>query len=106
MEKCPACHHDVRTPFFFQLDAWRHLTCTRCTARLERKPLRSFLLAPLMPLLFALARKGRGFEVFALLYCAMTLFLVVLESFHPKLRLRNTPRAQPTVRLNINRPSH
>ena len=106
MQTCPACHHDVRTPFFLHLDGWTHLRCAQCKARLEMKPLRSFLLAPLMEPLFVLAREGRAFEVFAFLYCFATLFLVVLESFHPKLRLRNKPQSQPAVRLNINGPSH
>ena len=38
MAKCPACDHDVCTPFFFDLDGWSHLTCTQCKTRLEMKP--------------------------------------------------------------------
>jgi len=68
MAKCPACDHDVRTPFFLNMDAWRHLLCPHCKARLEMKPPRSFVLAPLMAPLFVLARQGRVLEVIAFVY--------------------------------------
>jgi hypothetical protein len=102
MAKCPACAHGVGTPFFFNLDGWTHLACPQCKVRLEMKPPRSFLLAPLMAPLFVLARQGRALEVLAFVYGAVTIVLVLWESFHPKLRLRNKPRPQPEVRLNIN----
>lgn len=57
--QCPACGHDVRTPFFLNLDGWAHLACPQCNARLEMKPLRSFVLGPLIAPLFVLA--GRAF---------------------------------------------
>jgi hypothetical protein len=106
MAKCPACNHDVRTPFFFNLDGWSHLACTQCKARLEMKPPRSFLLAPLMAPLFVLARQGHAFEVLAFVYLTVTVLLVLWESFHPKVRLRQKPRPQPEIRLNINGPSN
>ena len=105
MAKCPACNHDVRTPFFLKVDGWRHLTCTQCTARLEMKPPRSFLLAPLMGPLFVLARRGRVFEVIAFVYMFATIFLVLLENGHPKLQLRKRPLPKPAIRLNIDGPS-
>jgi hypothetical protein len=101
MAKCPACDRDVRTPFFLDLDGWRHLTCTQCKARLEMKPLRSFLLAPLMGPLFVLARRGTVFEVVAFVYMFATIFLVLLESGRPKLQLRKRPLPKPAIRLNI-----
>ena len=55
MATCPACAHDIQTPFFFNLDAWTHLACIQCKARLEMKAPRSFLMAPLMAPLFVLA---------------------------------------------------
>jgi hypothetical protein len=105
MAKCPACNHDVRTPFFLDVDGWRHLTCTQCKARLEMKPPRSFLLAPLIAPLFVLARRGPVFEVVAFVYMSATIFLVLLESGRQKLQLRKRPLPKPAIRLNIDGPS-
>jgi hypothetical protein len=105
MAKCPACDHDVRTPFFLNLDAWAHLTCAQCHVRLELKPPRYAVLAPLMAPLFVLARQGRIFEVIAFVYMFATIFLVLIESLHPRLRLRTKPVPKPEVRLRINGPS-
>ena len=102
MAKCPACDHDVRTPFFINLDGWRHLTCTQCKARLEMKPPRSFVLAPLMAPLFVLARQGRDFEVIAFVYMFATIFLLFLECLLPKLQLRKKALPKPDIRLNLN----
>lgn len=105
MAKCPACDHDVRTPFFLNMDAWRHLLCPHCKARLEMKPPRSFVLAPLMAPLFVLARQGRALEVIAFVYMFATIFLVILESARPKVQLRKKPLPEPTIRLDIDPPS-
>ena len=105
MAKCPACDHDVRTPLFLNMDAWRHLLCPHCKARLEMKPPRSFVLAPLMAPLFVLARQGRALEVLAFAYMFATIFLVLLESARPKVQLRKKPLPEPTIRLDIDRPS-
>ena len=72
MAKCPACDHEVRTPFFLNLDGWTHLRCTQCKARLEMKPPRSFVLGSLMAPLFVLARQGRIFQVIAFVYAFAT----------------------------------
>jgi hypothetical protein len=101
MAKCPACEHEVRTPFFLDLDGWRHLRCAQCKARLEMKPPRSFLLGPLLAPLFVLARQGRIFEIFAFVFAIATIFLILLESSYPKLRLRTRPLARPDVSLKI-----
>jgi hypothetical protein len=106
MAKCPACGHDVRTPFFLNLDAWSHLSCAQCKARLEMKPPRSAVLGPLMPLLFVLARRGRAFEVIAFVFSFVTIFLLLLESSRPKLQLRKRPVPKPAIRLNIDGPSN
>ena len=106
MAKCPACDHDVRTPFFLNIDAWRHLLCPHCKARLEMKPPRSFVLAPLMAPLFVLARQGRVLEVIAFVYMFATIFLLLLESLRPKVQLRKKPLPEPTIRLDIDGPSH
>jgi len=99
MAKCPACGHNVRTPFFLNLDGWRHLTCPQCKVRLEMKPPRSAMLGPIMPPLFVLARRGPVFEVFAFVFMFVTIFLLLLESFRPKLRLRKRPLPKPAIRL-------
>ena len=106
MATCPACNHDVATPFFLNLDAWRQLVCPHCKARLEMKPPRSAVLGPLMASLFLLARRGRAFEVLAFVFMFATFFLLLLESVRPKVQLRKKPLPQPTIRLNIDGPSH
>ena len=106
MAKCPACDHDVRTPFFLDLDGWSHLTCTQCKVRLEMKPPRSAVLGPLMAPLFVLARRGRVFEVIAFVFMFATIFLLLLESVRPKVRLRKKALPKPEIRLNINSPSN
>lgn len=106
MAECPACRHDVRTPFFLNLEGWSHLACPQCKGRLEMKPPRSAVLGPLIPPLFVLARKGPGFEVVAFGFMFVTIFLLLLESFRPKLRLRKRPLPEPAIRLNIDRPSN
>lgn len=106
MANCPACDREVRTPSFLNLDAWTHLQCPQCKARLEMRPPRSFLLAPLMAPLFVLARQGHAFEILAFVYASATMFLVLLESFRPKLRLRKKPLAKPVVQLKIDGPGN
>ena len=106
MAKCPACGYDVRTPFFCNLDGWSHLACPQCKARLEMKPPRSFVLGPLMAPLFVLARQGRVFEIIAFVFMFVTIFLILLESLHPKLRLRTKPLPKPEIRLNLDGPSN
>jgi hypothetical protein len=55
--------------------------------------------------LFVLARQGRIFEVIAFVYAFVTIFLVLFESSHPKLRLRKKPLAKPVVQLKIDNPA-
>ena len=106
MAKCPACSYDVRTPFFLNLDAWTHLACPHCKARLEMRPPRSAAFGPVMVPLFILARRGRVFEVIAFVFSFVTIFLLLFESLRPKLRLRTKPLPKPTIRLNIDGPSN
>ena len=106
MAKCPACNHDVRTPFFLNMDAWRHLSCPHCRARLEMKPPRWIVLGPLIAPLFVLARQGRVFEIIAFAFMFVTIFLLLLESLRPKVQLRKKPLPEPSIRLNINDPSN
>jgi len=100
MAKCPACGHDVRTPFFLNLDGWSHLACTHCTARLEMKPPRSFVLGPLIAPMFILARQGRVFESIAFVYTFAAILLMLAESLRPRVRLRTT-LPKPDVQLNL-----
>jgi hypothetical protein len=70
------------------------------------KPPRWVLLGPLVAPLFLLARKGRGFEVAALIFMFATILLLLLESVRPRVQLRKKPLPQPTIRLNIDGPSN
>ena len=107
MAKCPACGHDVRTPFFMNLEGWAHLSCPGCKARLEMKPPRYAVFGPLIAPLFVLARQGRAFEVLAFAFMFAVIFLLLLESLRPKVRLRKKPLPEPSIRLNIsNGPSN
>jgi hypothetical protein len=54
--------------------------------------------------LFVLARQGKVFEVIAFVFAFATIFLVLLESIRPKVRLRKRPLAKPAVWLKIDRP--
>jgi hypothetical protein len=105
MAKCPACDHEVRTPFFLNLDGWTHLRCMQCKTRLEMKPPRSFVLGPLMAPLFVLARQGRIFEMIAFVYAIATMFFVMLECMRPNVRLRKKPLPKSAVWLKIDGPS-
>jgi hypothetical protein len=106
MAACPACNHEVATPFFLKVDGWRHLVCPHCKARLEMKPPRAAVFGPLMVALFVLARRGRVFEVIAFVFAFATIFLLVLESARPQVQLRKRPLPKPDIRLNIDRPSN
>ena len=70
------------------------------------KPPRSVVLGPLMAPLFVLARQGRVFEVIAFVFMFATIFLLLLESVRPKVRLRKKALPKPDIRLNINGPSN
>jgi hypothetical protein len=51
--------------------------------------------------LFVLARRGRVFEVIAFVFMFVTVFLLLVESLRPRLRLRTKSLPKPTIRLNI-----
>ena len=70
----------------------------------ETAPL--FCVSPLMAPLFVLARQGRVLEIIAFVYMFATLFLLLLESVRPKVRLRTRPLPKPAIRLNIDGPSN
>ena len=105
MAKCPACGHDVRAPFFFNLDAWAHLTCTLCNARLEMKPRPvAVLFLPIMLSLSALSRFGHIYAVISeALLISATIAIVLLLIVRPRMRLRKRALPKPDIRLNIER---
>jgi len=106
MARCPACDHDVRTPVFFNLDSWSHLTCTQCKARLEMKPRPvAFLLLPVLAIASWLGRLGHISAVIAeVLVVSTTLILVLLLIVRPQVRLRKRALPKPAIRLNIDGP--
>ena len=108
MAKCPACGHDVRTPFFFNLDGWAHLTCALCNARLEMKPRPvAVLFLPIMLSLSALSRLGHLYAIISeVLLISATIIIVLLLIVRPSVRLRKKSLPKPDIRLNIERPSN
>ena len=108
MATCPACNHDVATPFFLNMDAWRHLACPHCRVRLEMKPRPvAVCVLPILSSMSLLARKGHAYAVIAeVLLVSSAVTLVLLLTVRPKLRLRQKPLPQPTIRLNIDGPSN
>ena len=105
MAKCPACEHDVATPFFLNVDAWRWLACPHCAARLERKNPRSVALLPLWIGLIALGGRGHRFAVIAEVSMAAIFVVILVEFMRPQLQLRKPP-PKPEITLNINGPSN
>ena len=105
MAKCPACNHDVATPFFLNVDRWRWLACPHCAARLERKNPRSVIaLMPLWISLIALGGRGHRFAVIAEVLMVAIFAVILVEFMRPQLQLRK-PAPKPEIRLNISGPS-
>ncbi|SRR5713101_5686007 len=106
MAKCPACEHDVVTPFFLNVDRWRWLACVHCAARLERKNPRSLVaLGPLLMVFIALDERSHRFAVVAEVLMVAMFIVVFVEFMHPQLQLRKPP-PKPEIRLDINGPSN
>jgi len=101
MAKCPACKHDVATPFFLNTDAWRWLACPHCAARLERKNPRSVALMPLWIGLIALGGRGHRFAIVAEVLMGAIFVVILLEFMYPHLQLRKPP-PKPEIKLDIN----
>ena len=108
MAKCPVCDHDVRPPFFFNLDGWAHLTCTQCKARLEMKPRPvAVWFLPIVLSLSALSRLGHIYAVISeVLLISATITIVLLLIVRPPVRLRKRALPKPDIRLNIDGPSN
>ncbi len=106
MAKCPACQHDVATPSFLNVDAWRWLTCPHCAARVERKNPRSVVvLMPLWVGLIAFARRGHRFAVVSEVLMAAIMVVILVEFMRPQLQLRK-PLPKPGTTLNLSGPSN
>ena len=103
MAKCPACDHDLRTPFFYNLDGWSHLACTHCKARLEMKPRPvAVWFFPILVCLMWLARLGHIFAVVAeMLIVTAGVTGMLLLVVRPQVQLRKTALPKPAIRLNI-----
>jgi DNA-directed RNA polymerase subunit RPC12/RpoP len=108
MAKCPICGRDVRTPFFLNLDAWSHLACPQCKARLELKPRPAgIFLLPILISLSGLRLFGHKYAVTAEILMVTAAFaLVLLTVVRPKVRLRTKPTPKPEIHLNLNNPSN
>ncbi len=107
MAKCPACDHNVRTPFVFNLDGWSHLTCTECKARLEMKPRPvAILMFPVVLIASWLGRLGHTYSIIAeVLVVSAAVILVLLLIVRPQVRLRIRALPKPAIHLNIDGPS-
>jgi hypothetical protein len=106
MAKCPVCEHDVATPFFLNVDAWRWLACPHCAARLERKNPRFVVaLSSFFLVLVALGGRGHRFAVIAEVLMAAIFVVILVEFMRPQLQLRK-PSSKPEITLDINGPSN
>lgn len=106
MAKCPACDHEIATPFVLNEDKWRWLVCPNCAARLQRKkprlvvPMSGFFLA-----LIALGRLGHRFAITAEVLMVVIFVVILVEFMRPQLQLR-APLPKPEIELKINDPSN
>jgi len=103
MAKCPACSHDVATPFVLNMDAWRWLACPHCGARLERKNPRYVLPAIAFFLVAVSAGRLFGHRYIALSYALLALAVAAALAalLAPTgLQLRKAP-PEPQTRLKL-----
>jgi hypothetical protein len=102
MAKCPVCSHDVNTPFFLNVDAWRWLACPHCAARLERKNPR--FIVPLVSLymcLLVLGQRGHRLAIVAEVLMVVTLGLMLAIFMRSQLQVRKpAPKAETTLDIN------
>jgi len=108
MAKCPACEHEVATPFFMNADAWRWLACPHCAAKLERKSHRYLVaLSSFMMALIALGGLGRRYRIVSsvLLVALMVVIfvLITVQLLRPELQVRKPP-PKAEVELKISDP--
>ena len=108
MAKCPACEHEVATPFYLNVDKWRWLACPHCAARLERKSPRYLVaLSSFMMALIALGGLGHRYRIISsvLMVALMVVIFVVfaVQLLRPELQLRKPP-PKAEVELKISNP--
>lgn len=104
MAKCPACEHEVVTPFVLNADGWRWFACPHCAARLERKnPRYLAALASLMVTLIALGGLGHRYRVIAEVLMVALMVVILVQFMRPKLQLRK-PLPKPEIELKIDDP--
>ncbi len=104
MAKCPACEHEVVTPFVLDADSWRWLVCPHCAARLERKkPRLAVAMAGFFVALMALGRLGHRFAIVAEALMIVIFVVTLVELMRPELQLRK-PLPKPEIELKINDP--
>ena len=103
MAKCPACEHEVVTPFVLDADSWRWLVCPHCAARLERKPRLVGAMTGFFVALLALSRLGHRFAIVAEGLMIMIFVVTLVEFMRPELQLRK-PLPKPEIELKINDP--
>lgn len=108
MATCPACDYYVRTPFFFDLDGWSHLTCAQCKARLEMKPRSAAIFfLPVLAVASWLGRLGHIQSMIAeVLVVSAGVTAVLLLIVRPQVRLQKKDLPKPAIRLNIDGPSN
>ncbi len=106
MAKCPACEHEVATPFYLNVDKWRWLACPHCAARLERKKPR--LVVAMTGFFVALLALGRLGDLFAIVADALMIVIsvvILVEFMRPQLQLRKPP-PKAEVELKISDPAN
>ena len=102
MAKCPACEHEITTPFALNEDKWRWFVCPNCAARLERKkprlvvPMTGFFLA-----LISLGTLGHTYAIVAEVLMVVIIVIIIAELMRPQLQLR-APLPKPEDELKIN----
>src|SRR5260370_9545901 len=92
MAKCPACEHEVATPFYLNVVKWRWIACPDCAGRLERKKPR--LVVEMTGFFVALLALGSLGDLFAIVADALMIVIsvvILVEFMRPQLQLRKPP---------------
>jgi hypothetical protein len=106
MAQCPVCNHNLAIPFLLNLQGWSRFVCDDCGARLERTAPRSAKLIPFLSIpviaarVFVVDHHNHRLEIIAVGFYLAVAALLIVESMHPKLRLRDSLPG-PEIRLNL-----